>query len=240
MSDSFCEGATEHLTLMEAIHKRHSVRAYKDQPIDEEAREILEKAIAFINEDAYLNIQLVLEEPRAFTGFKGRLAGFSGVRNYFALVGPEVDNLDRALGYNGEKLVLIAQSLGLNTCWVGATYRMVNRDYGVDLGQKMCGVITLGYGVDQGKPHASKAPEEIGRGYDGAPQWFRDGVDAALLAPSARNQQKFSFALDGMNDDGVPLVRCATKHGSFTQIDLGIAQCHFEIGAAENPFLWAE
>ena len=95
--------------------------------------------------------------------------------------------------------MLLAQSLGLNSCWVGGTYKVVNRAYNVDLGQKLAAVVALGYGASQGVPHRSKAPQEVAPGYDGAPEWFKRGVDAALLAPTALNQQKFSFSLDGAN-----------------------------------------
>lgn len=142
-----------------------------------------------MNEEANLNIQLVLDEPRAFTGFKARLVNFTNVRNYLALVGPECKELDGILGYYGEQLVLLAQSLGLNSCWVGGTFKVVNRAYNVDLGQKLAAVVALGYGATQGVPHRSKAPQEVAPGYDGAPEWFKRGVDAALLAPTALNQQ---------------------------------------------------
>ena len=177
------------LTPMQAIEARHAVRSYTDEPLAPEAVEVLQKAIALVNEEANLNIQLVLDEPRAFTGFKARLVNFTNVRNYLALVGPECKELDGIVGYYGEQLVLLAQSLGLNSCWVGGTYKVVNRAYNVDLGQKLAAVVALGYGATQGVPHRSKAPQEVAPGYDGAPEWFKRGVDAALLAPTALNQQ---------------------------------------------------
>lgn len=107
------------LTPMQAIEARHAVRSYTDEPLAPEAVEVLQKAIALVNEEANLNIQLVLDEPRAFAGFKARLVSFTNVRNYLALVGPECRELDGIVGYYGEQLVLLAQSLGLNSCWVG-------------------------------------------------------------------------------------------------------------------------
>ena len=227
------------LTPMQAIEARHAVRSYTDEPLASEAVEVLQKAIALVNEEANLNIQLVLDEPRAFTGFKARLVNFTNVRNYLALVGPECKELDGIVGYYGEQLVLLAQSLGLNSCWVGGTYKVVNRAYNVDLGQKLTALVALGYGTAPGVPHRAKAPQAVAPGYDEAPGWFRRGVDAALLAPTALNQQKFSFALDGEEVD-VPVVRASTKRGAFTQMDLGIAQCHFEIGAGNVLYRWSE
>lgn len=227
------------LTPLEAIEARHAVRSYTDEPLGADVAEVLQAAIAAVNEAANLNIQLVLDEPRAFSGLKARFVNFSGARNYLALIGPECKDLEGILGYYGEKLVLLAQSLGLNSCWVGGTYKVVNRAYNVDLGQKLVAVVALGYGATQGVPHRSKAPQEVAPGYDGAPEWFKRGVDAALLAPTALNQQKFSFSLDGEEND-VPVVRASTKRGAFTQMDLGIAQCHFEIGAGNVLYRWSE
>lgn len=231
--------AAGQLTPMQAIEARHSVRSYTDEPLAPEVVETLRGAIATVNEKANLNIQLALDEPRAFAGFKARIVHFTGVRNYLALVGPECKELDGILGYYGEQLVLLAQSLGLNSCWVGGTYKVVNRAYNVDLGQKLAAVVALGYGATQGVSHKSKTPQEVAPGYDDAPVWFQRGVDAALFAPTALNQQKFSFALAG-EEDGLPVVRATTKRGAFTQMDLGIAQCHFEIGAGSADFRWTE
>lgn len=74
---------------------------------------------------------------------------------------------------------------------------------------------------------------------DITPSWFRKGVEAALLAPTAVNQQKFSFEYVGMSGNR-PQVR-ANKGFSmigYTQIDLGIAKYHFEIGAGMDNFEW--
>lgn len=226
------------LTPMQAIEARHAVRRYTDKSIEAAAEAALRRAISIVNDETNLSIQLVLDEPRAFSSLKAKLVGFSGARNYLALVGPECKELDGIVGYYGEKLVLLAQSLGLNSCWVGGTYKMANRSYNVDLSQKLTAVIALGYGETAGTPHKSKAPCQVCPGYDDAPAWFQCGVDAALLAPTALNQQKFSFALASADDEDIPLVRASTKHGAFTQMDLGIAQCHFEIGAGDAPFAW--
>lgn len=73
-----------------------------------------------------MRIQLVTDEPEAFRGFLARRGHFVGVRNYIAFVGQKDDTLDERTGYYGERLVLLAQQLGLNTCWVAATYRKKN------------------------------------------------------------------------------------------------------------------
>lgn len=66
------------------------------------------------------------------------------------------------------------------------------------------------------------------------PDWFRKGVEAALLAPMAMNQQKFFLTLAGER----VLAKAGT--GFCTKMDLGIVKYHFEIGAGEGAFRWGE
>lgn len=227
------------MTLEEVASLRHSVRSFTDEPLSEEVVAALQEKIAEVNEEALLDIQLVQDEPKAFTGFKARFGRFSGARNYLVLVGPECKELDEVCGYFGEKLVLLAQQLGLNSCWVGGTYRMVAHQFRVDMGCKLAAIIALGYGETQGEPHRSKVPEQVAAEYATAPSWFKRGVETALLAPTALNQQKFAFQLAGQREDGTPLVKATTKRGAFAKMGLGIAKLHFEIGAGDTAFDWA-
>ena len=158
---------------------------------------------------------------------------FSGVTNYIAMIGKKGPDLEEACGYYGERLVLKAQQLGLNTCWVAMTYSKIRSAFSVGEGEKLCIVISLGYGKTQGVPHKSKAIEKVAKTDGPAPDWFTSGVEAALLAPTAMNQQKFRFTL---TDDKVS-VRAGV--GFYTKIDLGIVRYHFEAGAGKEHFTWA-
>ena len=104
------------MELSEAIVRRHSVRNYTSAPLPQNIVETLNSAITEINKQAQLNIQLITNEPRAFTGIFA-YGKFSGVTNYFVMAGEKCADLHEKIGYYGEKLVLIAQQLGLNTCW---------------------------------------------------------------------------------------------------------------------------
>ena len=104
------------MTLLEAIKERHSVRKYTDEPIPEGTLAVLRNKVWEINKEAGLHIQLVTDEPKAFSGIMA-YGSFSGVKNYFVMAGKKADDLDERIGYYGEQLVLLAQTLGLNTCW---------------------------------------------------------------------------------------------------------------------------
>ena len=219
------------MTLQEAITARHSVRKYIDKEIPADIVTVLQDKIAEYNKVGNLNIQLVLNETRAFTGMLS-YGSFSGVRNYFVMVGKKGADLDERVGYYGEQLVLLAQTLGLNTCWVGLSYRKVPEAYNVGKDEKLACMIALGYGETQGVSHKIKTIEQVSNASDLTPAWFKRGVEAALLAPTAVNQQKFSFEYVGMSNNR-HLVRAKKGFSmiGYTQMDLGIAKYHFEIGA---------
>src|SRR5574344_1083593 len=227
------------MTLLEAITARHSVRKYLDKEISADIIAALQDKIAEYNKVGNLNIQLVLNETKAFTGMLS-YGSFSGVKNYLVRVGKKAKDLDERVGYYGEQIVLLAQTLGLNTCWVGLSYRKVPEAYNVGKDEKLVCMIALGYGETQGVPHKIKSVEDVSNGSDITPSWFKKGVEAALLAPTAVNQQKFSFEHVGVKNN---CHQIRAKKGfsmiGYTKMDLGIAKYHFEIEAGKENFEWA-
>ena len=228
------------MTLQEAIEARHSVRAYKNEPLAEDASRRLEEEINVVNQKGSLHIQLIQNEPKAFQGTLAKYGKFRNVTSYMVMAGKRADDLDERIGYYGEHLVLLAQTLGLNTCWVGLSYKKIPNTYVLEEGEVIKAYIAIGYGETQGSGHKIKTPEQVSNVSDITPLWFRSGVEAALLAPTAVNQQKFFFEYLGMN--GARHQVQAKKGFSligYTQIDLGIAKYHFEIGAVKDNFDWA-
>ena len=227
------------MTIQEAIEARHSVRAYKDQPLSEEIVKVLEDEIVKLNNEGQLHIQLICNEPKAFQGTLAKYGKFRNANNYLVMAGKRADDLDERIGYYGEHLVLLAQTLGLNTCWVGLSYSKVPGTYVLEEGEKIACYIAIGYGETQGVGHKIKTVEQVSNASDITPSWFKKGVEAALLAPTAVNQQKFSFEYVGM-DINRHQVR-ANKGFSmigYTKMDLGIAKYHFELGAGTDNFDW--
>lgn len=228
------------MTLQEAIKARHSVRAYNEQPLTAEIVKALEEKIVALNREGHLHMQLVLNEPKAFLGTLARYGKFRGVNNYVVVAGRKADDLDERIGYYGEQLVLFAQTLGLNTCWVGLSYSKVPGTHTLNEGEKIGCYIAIGYGTTRGVCHKIKSVHEVSRSAcDTTPAWFRNGVEAALLAPTAVNQQKFSFEYLGVKD-GRHQVRAHKGFSmiGYTRMDLGIAKYHFEIAAGKENFDW--
>lgn len=220
------------MEVLEAMEKRHSVRAYTDRKIEGEVKAKLQSFLEACNRESGLHLQLVTDEPKAFDGFMAHYGKFSGVKNYIALVGKKRADLDEQCGYYGEKAVLYAQQLGLNTCWVALTYSKGKSAFQAAPGEKLCMVIAIGYGQTPGSPHKSKDAAQIAKAAGAVPDWFNQGIHAALLAPTAMNQQKFTFTLDGDR------VSAKAGIGFYTKVDLGIAKYHFEIGSGKDKSVW--
>lgn len=219
------------MDIFEAMERRHSVRSYTDKPIEAEVLNELKKLVVECNKESGLHLQLITNEPTAFTGIMARYGKFSNVSSYLALVGKNDSRLEELCGYYGEKIALKAQQLGLNSCWVGLSYSKGKAKNAVKIGagEKLALVLALGHGETNGTAHKSKAATEVSNITPTSPDWFRAGVEAALLAPTALNKQKFFFTL---NDDGT--VTADSGSGAYTKVDLGIAKYHFEVGAQRS------
>lgn len=218
------------MDIKEAIKERHSVRKYKDMPIEEEKKNKLVELIKQANDESGLNIQLICDDPECFDTFMAHYGKFSNVKNYIAIVGKKsLENVEELGGYFGQKIVLEAQMMGLNTCWVGGTYGKGKCKADVESGEKIFCVIAIGYGEEEGVKHKSKPVEKVcDVDKENMPTWFKNGMVAALMAPTALNQQKFHVSLN--NDE----VTITAKMGPFTKVDLGIVKYNFEAGSGHK------
>ncbi len=215
------------MEALELMKQRHSVRQYKPRTIEPEKRAALNDLCSELNQKAELSIQIVYDEPNCFDSFMAHYGKFSGVYNYIALIGKKSPKLEETLGRCGEQLVLKAQELGLNTCWVAMTHGKSRAVVGP--GEKQVCLISLGYGETQGVAHKSKPMQALCRCAEPMPEWFEKGMTAAMLAPTAMNQQKFRFELRA---DGT--VKAACGSGFYTKLDLGIVKYHFEAASGKK------
>ena len=214
------------MEIMEVMEARHSVRQYTTQKIEIEKRNELNELCDKLNEESGMHIQIIYDEPKCFDGFMAHYGKCSGTANYIALVGPKGKDLDEKAGYYGEQLVLKAQELGLNTCWVALTHGKSKAVIGK--GEKQAIIISLGYGETQGVAHTSKEVSKLAKMEDDAPQWYKDGVKAALLAPTAMNQQKF------MIEQAEEEAKITSLGGMYTKLDLGIVKYNFEAASGHK------
>lgn len=213
------------MTELEAIKERHSVRSYLDKKIEEDKIKILNDLIKECNEEGNLHIQLLEDAGKTFNKLLNKAMGLGSAPSVIACVGFDDETLDERIGYYGQKIVLCAQMLGLNTCWAG-TYNPKNVKAAINSDERLAIVIAIGYGVDNGRERKSKdLSSVVVGGVEDKPEWFINGAKAALLAPTAVNQQKFEIELQ---DDDFKVI---DKGGILSKIDKGIVTYNFKVGA---------
>lgn len=251
----------EHTQLIDAINIRSSVRAYDPDPIDDDTARQLDMQIDAVNMLGELNIQLVRNQPQVFdeANASGHL---TNAANYLAVVGPADDDEARErAGFYAERVVLAATLRGLGTCWVGGSW---NRDEAarhcrVARHQELYLGIVIGHPrdheahratsydelVERRRTHReSKSYERFTPGMDdearaAAPEWFRNGVEAAMKAPSAMNRQPIVFAYDAATGRASASID-PEFNSPMALNDLGIAKLHFQIGAGAGTWTWGD
>ena len=219
------------MNTIELMKSRHSVRRFTNKPLESDAVKVLEQEIAVVNAESGMHIQLITNEPEAFQAGKPTYGQFKGCRNYLVIVGPK--GKDEEAGYYGERIVLKALELGIHSCWVALTYKKGKAQGKENPGEKRYLVVALGYGETNGVTHKIKSLTDVSDFKDDDPDWYKMGLEAALLAPTAMNQQKFYFERSGNKVE----ARVA-GFGFYTKIDLGIAKYHFEIGSGKGKAVW--
>ena len=217
------------MDVFEIISSRHSVRQYKDVKIQDEKRKILDDFAKKLSAESGLFLLTVYDEEKAFDSAMARYGKFKGVKNYICLFGNK--KLDEKIGFYGQALVIKAQELNLNTCWVALTFdkSFVKKNYGD--GRELRCVIALGYGETSGTARKSKSYEDVTVIKGETPENFDIGVKAALLAPTAMNQQKFRIICE---DKKVSVVKNGI--GFYTDMDLGIVKYNFQAASGIKVF----
>lgn len=216
------------MTEIQAVYERHSVRAYRNQKIEPQKQAQLRELIAAINQESGLHFQFLADAGKTFGRLLSKAMGLGSAPSVIACVGRNTEDLDEKIGYYGEKIVLAAQTMGLNTCWAG-TFSKENTPAQIGAEEKIVIVIAIGYGANPGRVRRSKKAEQVSNVAANSPEWFAYGVELALLAPTAVNQQKFEITL---NPDETVSIR--DQGGVLSKIDLGIVKYHFELGVKEK------
>ena len=141
--------------------------------------------------------------------------------------------LQQTVGYYGERLALKATQLGLATSWAVLDGAMNATDpwWTLAPGEKIVWVLAFGHGARPGGKHRSKPIEELCTLPEGEdmPDWFRKGMEAAMLAPTSLSQQPFHFTL---KTDGT--VGAQATEGLFAHVGLGCAVYHFEAASGHT------
>lgn len=230
------------LSPLEAIAARHSVRHYRPESLTAQHHAALQAEVDECNRLSGLHIQLVTDEPHCFNNWK-TYGSFSGVRHYLVMAGRKEPGLDERVGYYGERLVIFMQQHGMSSCWAGVSYRKVAGTFSLQPDEKVVCMIALGY--DAGRPprkHSCRSVQQVSNADATTPAWFLRGVQAALLAPTAVNQQKFYLAYHGRDTEGHHRIEALRRFSwvGYTRVDIGIVKYHFETATAPHRIAWVK
>ena len=225
--------------MNETIQKRKSRRVFSKKQLSEALLQKIEEKIRKIDVKYDVNIELIEDGSKAFASFGKSYGLFKNVRSLILLKGnPGMRHFREKMGYYGEKLLLFAESLGLDTCWVGGTFDRESFSYPEE--EHIQAVILLGYAGESGIRekllssllHKKKPWEACIEGDSPYPKWVKEGMEAVALAPSALNKQKPFFPhLNGI------LPATVKNDFEMDMVDLGIAKLHFELGVGSGHFV---
>lgn len=229
------------MNITEAIDARFSCRAFADRPVEREKFGQLQERIDAINAEAGLSFQLYGPREGSTVAIDMSEGMFAGtVPCYAALVAPDDVVMGEKVGYYGEKLVLFATQLGLNTCWVASTYDRRTTRAKLQPGDLLWDVVPIGYAMDpipnqqrsirnsmrrRDKPLLRMTTANVP--LDNLPAWYVSALESVYKGPSAANGQPVAFDYR----DGRVTVDLERFSRKIELNDLGIAKLHFELGA---------
>jgi len=245
--------------IEKAVRERYSVRNYDNKRIltDDIKNKITEFADGLENPlGPKIRIQWI-EKSASSKGEKlGTYGIIKGASTYIGVTVPDEEYAPEAVGYDFEKIVLYAQSLGLGTCWLGGTFNRNGFTKAMDIKENELFPILSPIGYPAGKlslterimRKAVKADDRLPWDnmfflndfntplHEGDAGELNYPLEMVRLAPSAVNRQPWRIVVcDGC-------VHFYEKHFSpvepgsvdMHRIDVGIAICHFHLAAEEQ------
>ena len=241
------------------IKERRSCRSFSTRELDAVALQKLSDTLNEMNAEAKASARFLLIQNQAeYNGAPQKLGTYGMVTGatHF-IVGicqkQEIDAL--AFGYMFEEIILFATDLGLQTCWLGGTFKRDAFNQKIQLGESESIAIVSPVGYQTEKPrffeNAVRAVVDANNRKPWSDLFFYENVSAPLkedtqepyhialamvrLGPSASNKQPWRVI---KGKDGYHFYLCRTKNYpranfDMQKNDIGIAMCHFELSAKE-------
>jgi len=239
-------------TWHRAADGRRSRRRFDQKPLKKKHLERLEAVCADFRPFESARVVLVAESPEGvFRGALGPYGKIRGAPAFMAFIGSTRSPIvQEQIGYVGEGIVLEAEALHVNTCWVSGTFR---RDattalLDIDEGEAVLAVTPVGYATPRlsfeeklltgfGRTHKRKPLSDlvIGLEQEEWPQWIRAALECARLAPSAVNRQPWRFHVE---PDSITVAvdsgKLKRESVQSKRLDCGIAMLHIEVAALHS------
>lgn len=222
-----------------------SVRDFKEKAIEAECFNEIE---SYIKKSKRLlpevNIELKIFDSRETYEKLKNVAGYNGhmikAPSYAVILSDVKQGYIENSGYIGERLILKARDLDIDSCWVTFNdSEIIKEKLDISSNKEVTAIIALGYGID--KTIKNKSGSErlgvekivymdkwgINTSIDELEErGLLDAFSYARMAPSTLNRQPWRFIIDGGK------IILAVKKDDFTSnyergIDAGIAMLYF-------------
>lgn len=245
-------------TLSEIVSKRISVRTYENKKIDLDLRRKLENYLTSLDSPFNNDIRYKLVDKKDNEQMKLGTYGVIRGANTYVITALKRGEMDlEELGYQLEKFILYATSLGLGTCWLGGTFKKSEFAKAINLKEdEIIPIVTpVGYSKDKAnvldlvirkiaKPEQRKNFNELF--FDGSfenaleekeSDTYTFALNMVRRAPSASNKQPWRIVKE---DDTFHFYLqhakgYADKMGyDIQRVDIGIAMCHFDLAMKEQ------
>ena len=245
--------------MEETVKTRYSVRTFKDQPLSLDARTKIESYITTLSNPFAASVTFRMLESKAAVNEEklGTYGMIKGATEYFGATVSQGDLSLEGLGYEFEKLILYAASLGLGTCWLGGTFNRSEFAKAMDVKENdiFPAISPIGYPADRKslkeflvrravKADKRKKWEELFYNMNFASPLsqteagvYAFPLEMIRLAPSASNKQPWRIVRDGKSYHFYKTTApgYSDKLGFDVQlVDMGIAACNFHLAAMEK------
>ncbi|MFC1920377.1 nitroreductase family protein [Chloroflexota bacterium] len=235
-----------------AIEKRRSRRRYIEENLKSSQLKRIQSLCNDFQPFPSARAVLVKESPDdVFKGIIGSYGLIRGAKSFIAFIGNvRSPYVQEQVGYTGEGIMLQAEVMNLNTCWVGGFFRrdMVSSLVDMEKNEQVFAITPIGYAVEEptfgeklitgfGWTHKRKPLSKMVIGLKDTewPEWMKSSLQAARLAPSAVNRQPWRFIADeksitvAVNDKSLKRETQISK-----RLDCGIAMLHIEVAALNS------
>lgn len=227
---------------LKELLQRKSIRSYTLESVSESTIKTLKSEATYINtHEAGLNFNVCQDNESAFKGLIKSYGMFKNVRNYLAaIIDPTFPYAEERAGFFAQQWLMMAQSMGLGTCFVGATFSKKDVQVRMEVYEKLAFVVSFGYSDERHTSVLAKFTSTLLHSHAKNPRDFFNGdeteyeyarehlpwLDTALLAvscaPSSMNKQPVRLKFDKNN--GVGTIRAFTIDPSKYKIELGISK----------------
>lgn len=243
--------------IMKLIEQRKSVRTFEERPLSEEDRKEIKEFLKASENPFHVTVEFRFLEALEKNASLGTYGVIKGATSYLGTMVKDGPMALEAVGYEMERLMLFLVSKKIGTCWLGGTFKRENFKAAmvVPEGYLFPAITPIGYAKED-KSLTDRLVRFIAKGNQRKPfeeLFFKESfhksypvVDNELLAdllemvhlgPSASNKQPWRLLVE---DDGVHFYEKKTPRYSdafpydIQRLDLGIAACHFHLGALER------